>query len=169
LLALAAALCVGACVTSAAELESPVPYQAAQTPSGGLLRTPPPFLDEDEGAESPGLLLAPNWPALARDTGARASAERALLTTKLVLDRAGAILAHGREFGESRVACNALWFSDVDAGRIIADATIARLHTAALNSVRAEVAALPAENAQPDAAICAAEAASLRAAPEALR
>jgi hypothetical protein len=167
LLALAATLCVGACVTSAAELESPVPHQAAQTPSGGLLRAPPQFLDEDEGAESLGLLPAPNWPALARDTSARASAERALLTTKLVLDRAGAILAHGREFGESRVVCSALWFSDVDAGRIIAGAT--RLHTAALNSVKAEVAALPAENAQPDAAICAAEAASLRTAPEALR
>ena len=93
LLAFAAALGVGACVTSTAEPTSTAADQATLTQFGGLPQAPPLFLGHDEGTDSPGLLLAPNWPSLARETGARASAETALLTTELVPDRAGAILA----------------------------------------------------------------------------
>jgi hypothetical protein len=175
LLAFAAALGVGACVTSTAEPTSTAADQATLTQFGGLPQAPPLFLGHDEGTDSPGLLLAPNWPSLARETGARASAETALLTTELVPDRAGAILAPRREFGESRIACNAFWLNDFDAGRINTGATIARLHAepefaAALNSAETKVAAaVRADSAQSDAAICAAEAASLHAAPAALR
>lgn len=43
-------------------------------------------------------------------------------------DRAEAILERGRAFGESRLVCNVHWASDVREGRMIAAATVARLH-----------------------------------------
>jgi acid phosphatase (class A) len=52
----------------------------------------------------------------------------ALILTELVPDRAGAILARGYEFGQSRVICGLHWQSDVDAGRIIGSAVVARQH-----------------------------------------
>jgi acid phosphatase (class A) len=100
---------------------------------------------------------------LALDAGARAPDETALMTTELVPDHADDVPQREREFGASRVACNALWYSDVNAGRIISGATIARLRA------EPDFAAVRAENAQSDAAFCAAEAASLRPAPAALR
>lgn len=91
----------------------------------------------------------------------------ALVLTEIAPDRADAILARGRDFGESRVVCDAHWQSDVDAGRVIAAATIARLHADAafqadLAAAKAEVAAARESGAAPDAAACAAEAESLR-------
>lgn len=52
----------------------------------------------------------------------------ALILTEVFPDRADAILQRGWAFGESRVICNVHWQSDVDAGRAIAGATVARLH-----------------------------------------
>ena len=52
----------------------------------------------------------------------------ALVLTELVPARADAILQRGREFGYSRVVCNVHWQSDVEAGRTMAAATVARLH-----------------------------------------
>jgi len=80
-------------------------------------------------------------------------------------ERADAILQRARDFGESRIVCNVHWRSDVDAGRVIAAATVARLHAdpafrADLDAARAEVAAAHAAGRVP-AADCAAEAASL--------
>ena len=94
----------------------------------------------------------------------------ALLLTELVPERADAILQRGRDFGESRVVCNVHWQSDVDAGRVIAAATIARLHAVPafetdVEAARAEVETARAEGAQPAADACAAEAASLRIEP----
>ncbi|MDM7852788.1 acid phosphatase [Pseudochrobactrum kiredjianiae] len=43
--------------------------------------------------------------------------------------RTDALLKRGLSFGQSRVICNAHWQSDVDAGRIMAAATVARLHS----------------------------------------
>lgn len=90
----------------------------------------------------------------------------ALVLTELVPDRANEILPHGRDFGESRVVCNAHWQSDVDAGRIIAAATVARLHADAafqadLAAARAEIEAARTAGATPDANACTAEAAAL--------
>lgn len=44
-------------------------------------------------------------------------------------DRAAALVARGREFGESRRVCNVHWLSDVEAGRTAAAATFARLQS----------------------------------------
>ena len=44
-------------------------------------------------------------------------------------DRAEAILERGRAFGESRLVCNVHWVSDVMEGRIIAAATVVKLHS----------------------------------------
>jgi acid phosphatase (class A) len=94
----------------------------------------------------------------------------ALILTELVPDNADAILARGRDFGESRVVCNVHWQSDVEAGRLIAAATVARLHAdpgfeADVAAAKDEVSAVRASGAKPDAAACAAESAALRAEP----
>jgi len=52
----------------------------------------------------------------------------ALLLTELDPQNADRYLKRGYEIGESRVVCLAHWKSDVEAGRLIAAATFARLH-----------------------------------------
>ena len=52
----------------------------------------------------------------------------ALILCEVVPEKTDAILARGYEFGQSRVICNVHWQSDVDAGRIMAGAAVARLH-----------------------------------------
>ncbi len=52
----------------------------------------------------------------------------ALLLAELVPSRADALLQRGRDYGDSRVVCGVHFPSDVDAGRVIAAAAIARLH-----------------------------------------
>ncbi|WP_395398062.1 phosphatase PAP2 family protein [Novosphingobium sp. BL-8A] len=91
----------------------------------------------------------------------------ALILTELVPGRTDAILQRGRDFGESRLVCNAHWASDVDAGRVIAAAAVARLHgdaafRADLDAARKELAS-PARPAAPPTETCATEAASLAA------
>ena len=86
----------------------------------------------------------------------------ALILTEIAPDRADAILQRGRDFGQSRLVCNVHWASDVDAGRLMASATFARLHADA--AFRADVAAASAELSRatkPDAATCTAEAEAL--------
>jgi acid phosphatase (class A) len=91
----------------------------------------------------------------------------ALILAELAPARADAILQRGRDFGQSRVVCDAHWQSDVDAGRVIASAAYARLHADA--AFRADVdaarAELTAAHAAPDATACTAEAAALRVEP----
>jgi acid phosphatase (class A) len=92
----------------------------------------------------------------------------ALVLAELVPLRAHAILQRGREFGHSRVVCNAHWQSDVEAGQLMAAATVARLHAdptfaADLAAARAEVARIGhIGNAT---AQCVAEAAALGISP----
>ncbi len=69
----------------------------------------------------------------------------ALVATKLVPDNADALLQRGYEFGRSRTVCLAHWQSDVEAGRLMASATFARLQSdpvfqAQLNLAKAEIA-----------------------------
>lgn len=52
----------------------------------------------------------------------------ALILAELAPDRADAVLARGLQVGESRIACNVHWRSDVDQARLVASATVARLH-----------------------------------------
>ncbi len=52
----------------------------------------------------------------------------ALILAEMRPDRADKILKRGYEFGQSRVICGVHWQSDVDAGRIVGAASVARLH-----------------------------------------
>lgn len=52
----------------------------------------------------------------------------ALLLTELAPERADTILARGYMYGQSRVIAGYHWQSDVDAGRLVASAAVARLH-----------------------------------------
>ncbi|HEX8056091.1 MAG TPA: phosphatase PAP2 family protein, partial [Novosphingobium sp.] len=72
----------------------------------------------------------------------------ALVLAELAPEKADAILQRGRDFGQSRLVCNAHWASDVDAGRLVAAATVARLHadpvfTADLAAARQELRQQP--------------------------
>ncbi|MBC2717128.1 MAG: phosphatase PAP2 family protein [Desulfobacteraceae bacterium] len=78
----------------------------------------------------------------------------ALILTEIAPDRADAILARGRAFGESRNVCNAHWHSDVAEGRFMGAATVARLHVdpvfcAELAAAKAEYAAVIAKGLKP--------------------
>jgi acid phosphatase (class A) len=64
---------------------------------------------------------------------------------ELVPSRADAILQRGRDYGDSRVVCGLHYPSDVEAGRTIAAAALARLHAdpafrRALDEARSELA-----------------------------
>lgn len=87
----------------------------------------------------------------------------ALVFAQINPERSNELLARGIAFGQSRVICNAHWQSDVDAGRIMGAATVARLQTnpaflADLEAARAEVKAAKAKQPALD---CAAETAAL--------
>ncbi|MGX1789098.1 acid phosphatase [Bosea sp. NPDC055332] len=91
----------------------------------------------------------------------------ALIFAQINPERADALLKRGIEFGQSRVICNAHWQSDVDAGRIMGAATVARLQTdpiflADLKVAKAEVKAAKAKRPL-SASECAAEATALSA------
>jgi acid phosphatase (class A) len=89
----------------------------------------------------------------------------ALVLTEVAPERADALLARGRAFGQSRLACNVHWQSDVEEGRIMGAATVARLHAepafrADVEAAVREVQALRSKGLPPTRD-CAAEAAAL--------
>ncbi|GAC1389742.1 MAG: hypothetical protein NVSMB34_01900 [Variovorax sp.] len=89
----------------------------------------------------------------------------ALVLTEVAPDRGDALLQRGRAFAQSRGICGAHWQSDIEAGRLVGAATVARLHAnpvfnAQLEAARGEVAQARARGARP-ARDCAAEAAAL--------
>lgn len=53
----------------------------------------------------------------------------ALILTELVPERAGQVIKHGFEVGQSRVICGYHWQSDVDIARPIASAFLSQLHS----------------------------------------
>ncbi|MES2036138.1 MAG: phosphatase PAP2 family protein, partial [Pseudomonadota bacterium] len=78
----------------------------------------------------------------------------ALILAQVAPDRADAVLARGRAFGQSRVICNVHWLSDTEEGRMMASATVARLQSDAdfridLDAARAEIAAARAKGLKP--------------------
>ena len=78
----------------------------------------------------------------------------ALVLAEISPADADAILWRGRAYGESRNVCNHHWYSDVEWGRVIAAATVARLHTkpeflADLAAAKAELAAVRAKGLAP--------------------
>lgn len=95
----------------------------------------------------------------------------ALIMAALVPEKATAILARGRAYGESRVVCGVHWLSDVVAGRTNGSSTFAALmgdagFRADLDKARSEMrAALAAGGGTPDAAFCTREAEAIREPP----
>ncbi len=91
----------------------------------------------------------------------------ALVLSEVNPERTDILLKRGIEFGQSRVICNAHWQSDVDAGRIMGAATVAKLHSnteflADIRAAREEVQVAKA-NGSPPTLSCAAENAALSA------
>jgi acid phosphatase (class A) len=82
-----------------------------------------------------------------------------LVLAELVPDRAGALVARGRAFGDSRRVCNVHWLSDVEEGRVIATAVVARLHgePAFRTDMEAARKELGRQKAKPKPADCARE------------
>jgi acid phosphatase (class A) len=113
----------------------------------------------------------PSEEELARAEGAYPSARSAVgsayarVLAELNPARSREIMQRGREFEESRIICDVQWQSDVDAGRIVGEATVAQLHKndafhKDLTAARAEVAAAIASGHKPSGN-CAAESAAL--------
>jgi acid phosphatase (class A) len=114
---------------------------------------------------------APGDEAMLRNDGSYPSGHSAvgwgwaLVLAEIDPGRADAILQRGRDFGQSRLVCEAHWQSDIDAGRVIAAATVARLHAdstfkADLEAARGEVQSARTAGKLPTGD-CTAEAASL--------
>lgn len=85
-----------------------------------------------------------------------------LVMAELVPDRASEVLARGRAYGESRLVCGVHNMSAVEAGRTNAAGVFAALQSSAdfqaeMTKARAEIAAVRASGAKPDAAWCAKE------------
>lgn len=90
-----------------------------------------------------------------------------LILAQVAPDRGDALVARGRVFSDSRRVCNVHWLSDVEEGRVVADAVVARLNAtpefqADVAAARAEVAKLRAAGAKPTRD-CAREAAQIAA------
>jgi acid phosphatase (class A) len=96
-----------------------------------------------------GQICTPDLEAALRKDGSYPSGHSAvgwgwaLILTEAAPDHADAVLARGRAFGQSRVACNVHWLSDTEEGRVIASGVVARLHDDA--AFRADLAAARAE------------------------
>lgn len=92
----------------------------------------------------------------------------ALILAELAPERSGPILRRGYEFGLSRAVCGVHWLSDIDAGRTVGAAAVARLHgdgefRAQLELARAEIARVLGSPRGDQAASCQAESAALAA------
>ena len=105
-------------------------------------------------------ICTPDEEALLRKDGSYPSGHTAigwawaLILTEIAPDRADAILARGRAFGESRIVCNVHWHSDVLEGRFMGAAAVARLHAdpafqADLESAKTEYANAQAKGDAP--------------------
>lgn len=82
-------------------------------------------------------------------------------------ERSDALLQRGYAFGQSRMVCGVHWQSDVDAGRLVGAATLARLQsdpvfTAQAELARQEIQAARAKGLKPKRTDCAAEAAAIK-------
>lgn len=93
----------------------------------------------------------------------------ALILSEIVPERADAIQARGRNYGESRLVCNVHWQSDILEGRFMGAAAVAKLHDNAgfksdLLAARKEIAAARVAGAA-SSRDCAAEEAVLKIRP----
>ena len=77
---------------------------------------------------------------------------------QVIPDRSAQMVARGREFGDSRRVCNVHWLSDIEEGRLVAAAVVARLNAepafrADVEAARAEVEGLRGKLPAPDCAL----------------
>ena len=91
----------------------------------------------------------------------------AMVLAEVAPDRTDALLQRGRAFGQSRGICGVHWRSDIEAGRLVGAATVARLQSdavfnAQLALARTEVAQARQRGATPGAQ-CAAQSEALAA------
>lgn len=90
----------------------------------------------------------------------------ALVLTEVAPDRTDALLQRGRAFGQSRAICGVHWKSDVEAGRLMGAAAVARLHTNPVFTAQLELARKEVERARQGGLVpagdCAAEAQALQ-------
>jgi acid phosphatase (class A) len=89
-----------------------------------------------------------------------------LILAEAIPDRTAQLVARGRAFGDSRRICNVHWLSDIEEGRIVASAVVARLNAepafqADLAAARAEAAAQVGQPGKEPGEACAAETALL--------
>lgn len=92
-----------------------------------------------------------------------------LILSELAPERAEALIARGRAFGESRNVCNVHWRSDIVAGRMAGAAAVARLQgnadfRAAMVAAREDIESVRGRNLPPNRD-CRAEAAALAEMP----
>lgn len=90
-----------------------------------------------------------------------------LILAGLAPDRANAVLQRGHAFGDSRMVCGVHWQSDLEAGRVVGAAAVARLQAdpvfqAQARLAQAEIAAARAQGLKSNRTDCAAEADALR-------
>jgi acid phosphatase (class A) len=90
-----------------------------------------------------------------------------LVLTSVAPDKADALLQRAHAFGDSRMVCGVHWQSDLEAGRMVGAAAVARLQSdpvfqAQAQLARAEIASAQAKGLKSDRQDCAAEAAALR-------
>jgi acid phosphatase (class A) len=90
-----------------------------------------------------------------------------LILTSVAPDKADALLQRAHAFGDSRMVCGVHWQSDLEAGRVVGAAAVARLQSdpvfqAQSQLAKAEIAAASAKGLKSDRQDCAAEAAALR-------
>ena len=90
----------------------------------------------------------------------------ALVLSEISPSHADALLARGRAFGQSRVVCNVHWQSDVNEGRIMGAAAVAKLHSdpvflAEMKAAKKEIASLREDGAYSLPSSCEREAATL--------
>ncbi|MGE3692435.1 MAG: phosphatase PAP2 family protein [Novosphingobium sp.] len=86
-----------------------------------------------------------------------------LILAEVIPDRAAQLVARGRAFGDSRRVCNVHWLSDVEEGRVVATAVLARMHAepafrADVEAARTEIETVLSRRQAPD---CARETAAL--------
>jgi acid phosphatase (class A) len=90
-----------------------------------------------------------------------------LILTSVAPDKADALLQRAQAFGDSRMVCGVHWQSDLEAGRVVGAAAVARLQAdpvfqAQAQLAKAEIAAARAKGLKSDRPDCAAEAAALK-------
>lgn len=112
---------------------------------------------EDRGAEKPNDSYPSGHTTMIWSVG--------LMLAHIVPDRADAILARTRVYGESRVVCGVHWLSDVEAGRVAGSVAYQALSTdpaftADMDAAKQDIAAARANPAAPDAKRCRMEAAT---------